>query len=131
MGSGVINTDELTTGDFMDLSKYMLEKAKRMLTAAKDNLEKLNDVETAANRSYYAIFCGIRAVNILDGFDASKHAGAMSHFNRFHVKTGHFDKETSKKFKTVLIFGKNRTIEPFGSSAKRKSKIKSILSKEF
>lgn len=48
--------------------------------------------KAAINRSYYAIFHSIRAVNILDGFDASKHSSVIAHFNQYYVHTGEFDR---------------------------------------
>ena len=33
-----------------------------------------------------------RAVNILDGFDASKHSSVIAHFNQSYVHTGEFDR---------------------------------------
>ena len=33
-----------------------------------------------------------RAVNILDGFDASKHSSVIAHFNQYYVHTGEFDR---------------------------------------
>ena len=55
----------------------------------------------ALNRSYYSIFHGMRAVNVLDEFDSSKHSGIIAHFNQFHVKQGDFPKEASKIIKTA------------------------------
>ena len=59
-------------GSIKDLSRYRyercleeLENAKAMLTIGKYKL--------ALNRSYYSIFHGMRAVNVLDEFDSSKH----------------------------------------------------------
>ena len=36
------------------------------------------------------------AVNILDGFDASKHSSVIAHFNQYFVHTGEFDRESYK-----------------------------------
>lgn len=38
----------------------------------------------------------MRAVNVLDDFDSSKHSGIIAHFNQYHVKTNDFPKEASK-----------------------------------
>lgn len=38
----------------------------------------------------------IRAVNILDGFDASKHSSVIAHFNQYYVHKGKFDRNTYK-----------------------------------
>lgn len=58
--------------DVKTLSIYRLNRAKEDLEADIGN-HQLGFYKVAINRSYYAIFHAIRAVNILDGFDASKH----------------------------------------------------------
>lgn len=68
------------------LCKYRLERAKEDLQAAHVNHES-GLFKAAINRSYYAIFHSIRAVNILDGFDASKHSSVIAHFNQYYVHT--------------------------------------------
>lgn len=78
-----------------ELSDYRLERAREDIKNAEINLEN-GLYKGAVNRSYYAIFHAIRAVNILDGFDASKHSSVIAHFNQYHVHTGDFTKETYK-----------------------------------
>ncbi len=81
--------------DTQALCKYRLERAEEDLLVAENN-HKSGFYKAAINRSYYAIFHGIRAINILDGFDASKHSSVIAHFNQFFVHTGEFDKTTYK-----------------------------------
>ena len=50
-----------------DLSQYRLQRAQEDLETARLNYEN-GMYKAAVNRSYYAIFHAIRAVNILDGF---------------------------------------------------------------
>lgn len=64
---------------------------KKYLQAARVDHES-GLFKAAINRSYYAIFNSIRAVNILDGFDASKHSSVIAHFNQYYVHTGEFDR---------------------------------------
>ena len=45
------------------LSEYRFERAKEMLDAATQNLN-INQYRTSLNRSYYAVFHAMRAVNI-------------------------------------------------------------------
>ncbi len=78
-----------------ELAKYRyncsleaLEDAKLMFSSGR--------YKNSLNRSYYSVFYGIRAVNVLDGFDSSKHSGVIAHFNQHYVKTGIFPKEASK-----------------------------------
>ena len=73
------------------LCKYRLERAKEDLQAARVNYSS-GLFKASINRSYYAIFHSIRAVNILDGFDASKHSSVIAHFNQYYVHTGEFDR---------------------------------------
>lgn len=79
----------------MQLSKYRMDRAREDLQTAKINFEN-GMYKGAVNRSYYAIFHAIRAINILDGFDASEHSSVIAHFNQFYVHTGEFDKKTYK-----------------------------------
>ena len=65
----------------IQLSKYRIERANEDILTAKVNLEN-GLYKGAVNRSYYAIFHAIRAVN--------------AYFNQFHVHTGNFDKNTYK-----------------------------------
>lgn len=53
-------------GSLRELADYRMDRAKEMLHAAEDNL-KIGQWKTALNRSYYAIFHAMRAVNILGG----------------------------------------------------------------
>lgn len=74
-----------------DLSRYRLERAREDIETARINIEN-GLYKGAVNRSYYAIFHAIRAVNVIDGFDASKHSSVIAHFNQYHVHTGDFEK---------------------------------------
>ena len=81
-------------GSLKDVALVRIERAEEMLASAKDNFER-DDLKTALNRSYYAIFHAIRAVNILDGFDSSKHSGVIAHFNQFILKEGKMNPQYS------------------------------------
>ena len=82
-------------GSLRDLSRYRFEKAQEQIRVA-ETLLKDNACSVSLNRSYYAIFHAIRAVNALDDFESSKHSGVIAHFNQYHVRTGDFDRESSK-----------------------------------
>ena len=55
--------------DTQVLCQYRLKRAEEDLLTAENNHQS-GFYKAAINRSYYAIFHSIRAVNILDGFDA-------------------------------------------------------------
>lgn len=88
-------------GSVRDLAKYRLETAKENLDISKQLLDA-DKLRFAMNRSYYAIFHAIRAVNALDGFDSSKHKGVISHFNQEYIKTDKFPKELSKMIASAM-----------------------------
>ena len=88
-------------GSLNDLAFYRLEKAKEDLVRSKREFE-ISDYKLTLNRSYYAIFHAIRAVNTLDGFDSSKHSVVIAHFNQFHVKTEEFPSDISKKIANAM-----------------------------
>lgn len=99
-------------GSIKDLSKYRYERSSEELENAKAMLES-GKFKLALNRSYYSIFHGMRAVNVLDEFDSSKHSGVIAHFNQYHVKTGDFSKEASKIIRTSSEMREHADYEDF------------------
>lgn len=99
-------------GSIKDLSKYRYERSLEELENAKAMLES-GKFKLALNRSYYSIFHGMRAVNVLDEFDSSKHSGVIAHFNQYHVKTGDFSKEASKIIRTSSEMREHADYEDF------------------
>ena len=79
----------------IDLSKYRIDKANDLLSQS-EILFKNQKYDGSINRSYYAIFNAIRSLLALVKLDSSSHAGVLSFFDRYFVKTGIFQKEFSK-----------------------------------
>ena len=77
-----------------ELSKLRLERAKQCLESA-ELLFKVNDYGGAVNRSYYAIFHGMRTLLALDGKDFAKHSGVISYFRKTYIKQGVLPVEVS------------------------------------
>ncbi|MGN0988233.1 MAG: HEPN domain-containing protein [Otoolea sp.] len=95
-----------------DLSLYRLSKAKQYLEDAKKTLA-MEMYDTAANRSYYAIFHAARAVLALDGLDFKKHSGVISNFQMKYIKTGIFDKQLSNIIKSAFSLRTESDYEDF------------------
>lgn len=74
-------------GGVKELAVYRMERAREMLEAAESNLDS-EQIRTSLNRSYYAVFHAMRAVNCLKGFDSSKHSGVIAFFNKTFLKEG-------------------------------------------
>lgn len=96
----------------IDLSKYRFDTAKSNLNTAR-LLYEAKDFKSSVNRSYYAIFHALRAVNILEDFDSKKHSGVIAHFNEFHVKSGHFNSDISKIIKACFLIRHDADYEDF------------------
>ena len=79
----------------IDLSHYRFQRALEDLETARENLNA-GRYKASVNRSYYAIFHGMRAVVVLKEFDSSKHSGIIGFFNRNFVKEEIFDRGISK-----------------------------------
>lgn len=58
-------------------------------------LKEHGDYEGAANRTYYAVFHGMRSILALEEKDFSKHSAVISYFRREYIKTGIFPVEAS------------------------------------
>ena len=90
----------------IDLSKYRYETAMDDLDTAKNNYRD-GKYKQAVNRSYYAIFHGLRAITAMDEFDSKKHSGIIAYFNKNYVKTGVFESEISKKIQSAYRLREN------------------------
>lgn len=102
----------LLNKELIDLALYRIAKAKTDLNDARKTIE-LEMYETAANRSYYAIFHAARAVLALDGQDYKKHSGVISNFQKNYVKSGVFDKTMSNIIKTAFDMRTESDYEDF------------------
>lgn len=64
-----------------ELAIYRLEHAKEDLKVSPVLLNN-NMLKVSLNRSYDFIFHAIRSVNIIKGFESSKHSGVIAYFNK-------------------------------------------------
>ena len=85
----------------ISISKLRLDIAKERLSYA-DEILKIGDFKTVANRSYYAVFSAMRAVLALDGFDSKKHSGIIAEFRRLYLKTEILPKELSETIDSLV-----------------------------
>lgn len=96
----------------LDLCHYRFSKAEKYLQDAKATLS-LQMYDTAANRSYYAIFHAVRALLALDNKDFKKHSGVISYFQMSYIKTGIFDKQLSDIIKSAFLLRQDSDHEDF------------------
>ena len=99
-------------GSIRDLSRYRYEKSVEQIKVA-ETLIQNEMYSVSLNRSYYAIFHAMRAVNALDDFDSGKHSGVIAHFNQYHVKTGEFGKNTSRIIRNAADLREQADYEDF------------------
>lgn len=84
-----------------DLSEHRFEQGINCINAAKILIDA-GEYKSAANRSYYGVFHGMRAVLALDGVDFGKHAGVMSYFRKNYIKTQVFAVQLSRILTTLF-----------------------------
>ena len=117
-------------GSLKALSAHRFKRAREELSTAELLLHSTN-FRSSINRSYYAIFHAIRAVNALDGFDSSKHSGVIAHFNQFHVKEGHFPKEASKIIRTASEMREHADYEDFFVASRQEAEEQFLKAEKF
>jgi len=84
----------MTTENIRALVQYRLEQAEETLRASALLMEhRLGGV---MNRSYYAMFYAVLALLAWRQLETSKHAGAISLFDREFVNPGVFPRELSR-----------------------------------
>lgn len=116
--------------DIRTLCQYRLERAKEDLLAAETN-HQAGLYKAAINRSYYAIFHSIRAVNVLDNFDASKHSSVIAHFNQFHVHKGEFERGIYKIIDSAYRIREKCDYSDFFIASKADSELQLKNAKDF
>ena len=107
-------------GSLKELAKDRMERAKEMLEAAEGNLN-IRQYKTSINRSYYAVFHAMRALNILKGFDSSKHSGVIAFFNREYLKTEILDKALSVIIKNSSFLREKSDYDDFFIASKKEA----------
>ena len=107
-------------GSLMELAGYRMEKAREMLSAADGNLE-IGQYKTSLNRSYYAIFHAMRAMNILKGFDSSKHSGVIAFFNKEYLKENILDRNLSIVIKNSAFLREKSDYDDFYIASKQEA----------
>ena len=85
----------------MELARYRLGKARQCAATARNILFD-GDYEASVDRSCFAIFHGMRAVLILDGFDFREGPAVTEKFREQYVTTGVFDAGSSQMIKKVF-----------------------------
>lgn len=104
-------------GSLKELAKYRMERANEMLVASEENLN-IEQYRTSLNRSYYAVFHAMRAVNILEGYDSSKLSGVISYFTQTFLKTERLDRELSKIIKEASYLREKSDYDDFYIASK-------------
>lgn len=105
-------------GSLRELAGYRMERAEEMLSAAEDNFG-IGQYKTSLNRSYYAIFHAMRAANILEGFDSSKHSGVIAYFNKTYLKDGIMDRNLSVIVKNSSFLREKADYDDFFIASKK------------
>ena len=107
-------------GSLKELAGYRMDRAKEMLVAARENLE-IGQYKTSLNRSYYAIFHAMRAMNILKGFDSSKHSGVIDFFNKEYLKENILDRNLSIVIKNSAFLREKSDYDDFYIASKQEA----------
>ena len=103
-------------GSLKELAGYRMDRAKEMLVAARENLE-IGQYKTSLNRSYYAM----RAMNILKGFDSSKHSGVIAFFNKEYLKENILDRNLSIVIKNSAFLREKSDYDDFYIASKQEA----------
>lgn len=90
----------LSIRDKIELSRFRLEKSKRLLRDA-FNLFNTGSYESSINRSYYAVLTASRSLLILRGIDPETHEGVKTMLSKEFIRTGILPKEFGETFRSI------------------------------
>lgn len=105
-----------------ELASYRMERAREMLSASEDNLH-MGQYRTVLNRSYYAIFHAMRAANILEGYDSSKHSGVIAFFNKTFLKENRMERSLSQIIKDSSYLREKSDYDDFYIASKTEAEL--------
>lgn len=109
-------------GSLKELACYRMERAREMLSASEDNLH-MGQYRTSLNRSYYAIFHAMRAANILERFDSSKHSGVIAFFNKTYLKENRLDRRLAQIIKESSYLWEKSDYDDFYIASKAEAEL--------
>jgi hypothetical protein len=107
-----------------------MERAKEMLVASEENL-KMRQYRTSLNRSYYGVFHAMRAANILEGYDSSKHSGVIAFFNKTFLKENRIDRSLSQIIKESSYLREKSDYDDFFIASKEEAENQLRNAKKF
>jgi len=82
--------------ELLELIEYRLKEAEDSIKEAEVLLKEGMSMRAVMNRLYYAMFYAVLALLQEKQMGTSKHAGAISLFDKEFIKEGVFDSELSK-----------------------------------
>ena len=80
------------------------------------------------NRSYYAVFYGVRAILALEGVDFKRHKDVVAYFNKEFVAAGSFPREMGKRLARLKMKREESDYNDFyiASADEAKSQLESV-----
>ena len=90
----------LSIKEKVDLSRYRLEKAHRLLKDAR-GLFNSGSYESSVNRSYYAILIASKAILVLRGVEAETHEGIKTMLSKEFIRPGLLPQEFGEIFRGI------------------------------
>lgn len=106
--------------EIKELATYRLNRAFETLEVAKTLLVN-GKYKDANNRSYYAVFYGIKAVYALEGRDFKKHKTLLASFNKEYVSTQIFPREFGKRISALALIREQSDYNDFYIASKQES----------
>ncbi len=106
--------------EIKELVNYRINRAFETLEVAKMLLAD-GKYKDANNRSYYAVFYGIKAVYALENKDFKKHKTLLANFNKEYVATQKFPRELGKKISTLSLIREQSDYNDFYIASKQES----------
>lgn len=106
----------------IELSRYRYASAEQTMENAKMCLEN-GFYRDAINRSYYAVFYGIKAILALGSVDFKRHKDVVAYFNKQYIATGIFSREVGKRLAHLKTKREESDYDDFFIASKEEAKI--------
>ena len=111
----------------IELSKYRYSLAEETYRNAKMCFDN-GFYRDCINRSYYAVFYGVRAVLALESIDFKRHKDVVAFFNKEYVATGKFPGEMGRRLARLKMKREESDYNDFfiASAGEAKAQLESV-----
>ena len=111
---------EMQEGNYLDVARYKVERAKDELESAQILLDA-GKFKAANNRAYYSCLHSVNAVLALEPIAFKKHKDVLAYFNKNYIHSEIFPRDMGRKISKLEIIRHKSDYDDFYIASKEEA----------